>query len=120
MRMNLDVDVCSVLPSIRVPTLILHRTEVARLDVRGARYLAQRIPGARLVELPGRNLAPAVGDPEALLAELRVFFDQVESGNWRAGEPDRVLATVLFTDIVDSTALAAELSQRSAGRGLFC
>jgi hypothetical protein len=52
MRMNLDVDVCSVLPSIRVPTLILHRTEVARLDVRGARYLAKRIPGARLVELP--------------------------------------------------------------------
>jgi class 3 adenylate cyclase len=113
MRMNLDVDVCSVLPSIRVPTLILHRTELVRHDVRGARYLAERIPGAHLVELPGRNFAPAVGDPEALLAELRLFLDELESGAWLAGEPDRVLATVLFTDIVDSTALAAELGDRA-------
>jgi class 3 adenylate cyclase len=111
--MNLDVDVCSVLPSIRVPTLILHRTELVRHDVRGARYLAERIPGAHLVELPGRNFAPAVGDPEALLAELRLFLDELESGAWLAGEPDRVLATVLFTDIVDSTALAAELGDRA-------
>ena len=111
--MNLDVDVCPVLPSIRVPTLILHRTELTRLDVRGARYLAEHIPGARLVELPGRNFAPAVGDPEALLAELRLFLDELESGDWQAGEPDRVLATVLFTDIVDSTTRAAELGDRA-------
>jgi class 3 adenylate cyclase len=113
MRMNLDVDVCPVLPSIRVPTLILHRSEIQRNDVRSGRYLAEHILGARLVELPGRNFAPAVGDPEALLAELRLFLDELESGAWRAGEPDRVLATVLFTDIVGSTALAAELGDRA-------
>jgi class 3 adenylate cyclase len=113
MRMNLDVDVSPVLPSIRVPTLILHRTEVAMLDVRGARYIAEHIPGSRLVELQGRNFAPAVGDQETLLAELRRFLDEIEAGEWQAGASDRVLATVLFTDIVESTARAAELGDRA-------
>ena len=103
MRMNLDVDVCGVLGSIRVPTLVLHRTELARLDIRGARYLAEQIPGARLVELPGRNFAPAVGDAEALFAEIERFCADIQSGEWEAAEPDRMLATVLFTDIVGST-----------------
>jgi len=111
MRMNLDVDVCPVLPTIQVPTLVLHRTEVI-VDVRSARYLAEHIPGARLVELPGRNLAPSVGDHEALLAELRRFLDEIESGAWEANEPDRVLSTVLFTDIVGATARAVELGDR--------
>ena len=118
MRMNLDVDVCGVLPSVRVPTLILHRTEVAMLDVRGARYIADRIPGARLVELGGRNFAPAVGDQEALFTELERFVDDVQSGEWAAAEPDRVLSTVLFTDIVGSTMRAAELGD-SAWRTLL-
>jgi class 3 adenylate cyclase len=109
LRMNLDVDVCGVLPSIRVPTLILHRKEVAPQDVRSARYLADRIAGARLVELSGRNFAPGVGDQEALFAELERFVDDVVSGKWEAAEPDRVLSTVLFTDIVGSTTRAAEL-----------
>jgi len=108
-RMNLDVDVGGVLASIRVPTLVLHRTELARLDIRGARYLAEQIPGARLVELPGRNFAPAVGDADALLAEIERFCAEIQSGEWEELEPDRMLATVLFTDIVGSTQRMAEL-----------
>jgi class 3 adenylate cyclase/pimeloyl-ACP methyl ester carboxylesterase len=117
MRMNLDVDVCDVLPSVRVPTLVLHRTEVPAMD-RNGRYLADRIAGARLVELPGRNFAPGVGDQEALFTELERFVDDVQSGKWEAAEPDRVLSTVLFTDIVDSTMRAAELGD-SAWRTLL-
>jgi len=109
MRMNLDVDVRGVLGSIRVPTLVLHRTELARLDIRGARYLAGRIPGARLVELPGRNFAPAVGDADALFAEIERFCAEIRSGEWEELEPDRMLATVMFTDIVGSTQMMAEL-----------
>jgi class 3 adenylate cyclase len=112
MRMNLDVDVSGVLGSIRVPTLVLHRTELARLDVRGGRYLAERIPGARLVELPGRNFAPAVGDAEALFAEIERFCADIRAGEWGEFEPERMLATVLFTDIVGSTQRMAELGDR--------
>jgi len=112
MRMNLDVDVGGVLASIRVPTLVLHRTELARLDIRGARYLAEQIPGARLVELPGRNFAPAVGDADALFAEIERFCADLQSGEWEPAEPDRMLATVLFTDIVGSTEKMAELGDR--------
>jgi class 3 adenylate cyclase len=112
MRMNLDVDACGVLDSIRVPTLVLHRTELQRLDIRGARYLAEHIRGARLVELPGRNLAPAVGDAEALFAEVERFCADIQSGEWEPAEPDRMLATVLFTDIVGSTDKMAELGDR--------
>jgi class 3 adenylate cyclase len=112
MRMNLDVDVCGVLDSIRVPTLVLHRTELVRLDIRGARYLAEHIRGARLVELPGRNFAPAVGDAEALFAEIERFCADIQSGEWEPAEPDRMLATVLFTDIVGSTDKMAELGDR--------
>ena len=112
MRMNLDVDVCGVLDSIRVPTLVLHRSELARPDIRGARYLAEHIPGAKLVELPGRNFAPAIGDADALLAEIERFCSRIQSGEWEAAEPDRMLATVLFTDIVGSTQKMAELGDR--------
>jgi class 3 adenylate cyclase/alpha-beta hydrolase superfamily lysophospholipase len=118
MRMSLDVDVCSILPTIRVPTLILHRKDVPQVDVRSGRYLADRIPGARLVVLEGRNFAPSVGDQEALLREVTRFLDELESGEWKAPPSDRVLSTVLFTDIVGSTALAAELGD-SAWRDLL-
>jgi class 3 adenylate cyclase len=106
---NLDVDIRDVLPLIRVPTLVVQRTEV-RIAVREGRYLAERIPGARLVELPGRDFAPQLGDTERLLAEVEDFLSSVvaDEGQWQAA-PDRVLATVLFTDIVGSTNRAAEL-----------
>jgi class 3 adenylate cyclase/alpha-beta hydrolase superfamily lysophospholipase len=112
MRMNLDIDVSAVLPSIGVPTLVLHRTEIP-LDVRNGRYLADHIPGARFVELPGRNFAPQIGDQEAVFAELKHFFAEIQSGEWKAAEPDRVLSTVLFTDIVGSSEKAASLGDRA-------
>jgi class 3 adenylate cyclase len=113
LRTNLDVDVCDVLPLIRVPTLVLQRTEIEFIDLRNGRYLAEHIPGARLVELPGRDFAPQAGDPDRLFAELEGFFGQVSDGTLWEREPDRVLATVLFTDIVDATARAARLGDRA-------
>jgi class 3 adenylate cyclase/pimeloyl-ACP methyl ester carboxylesterase len=113
MRMNLDVDICDVLPLIRVPTLVMHRTEIEVLDVRSGRYLAEHIPGARLVELPGCDFAPQLGDPDRLFAELESFLKEVVEGEAWEAEPDRILATVLFTDIVGSTARAAELGDRA-------
>ena len=117
LRVNLDVDIRDVLPLVRVPTLVMQRTE-ALPDVREGRYVAERIPGARLVELPGRDFAPQLGDTERLLAELDGFFSAVVAeGRWQV-EPDRVLATVLFTDIVGATTRAAELGD-SAWRELL-
>jgi class 3 adenylate cyclase len=111
--MNLDVDIRDVLPLIRVPTLVMQRTEIEPLDIRNGRYLAEHIPGARLVELPGRDFAPQLGDPDRFFAELKSFLKEVVEGEAWEAEPDRVLATVLFTDIVDSTARAAELGDRA-------
>ena len=113
LRMNLDVDITGVLPLIRVPTLVMYRAEIEVLDVRTGRYLAEHIPGARLVELPGRDFAPQLGDPDRFFAELESFLQEVVKGEAWEAEPDRVLATVLFTDIVDSTARAAELGDRA-------
>ena len=113
LRMNLDVDVRDVLHSVHVPTLVLHRTEVPVPDVRGARYMAERIPNARLVELPGRNLGPPFGDQEQLIVELERFLAEAPEGREEfEQEADRVLATVLFTDIVGATTQAAELGDR--------
>jgi class 3 adenylate cyclase len=112
-RMSIDLDVCDVLPSIRVPTLVMHRTEVVRPDVRTARYLADHIPGARLVEVPGNEITPSRGDTNLLFAELEGFFTEVLEGKQWEAEPDRVLATVLFTDITDATSRAIELGDRA-------
>jgi class 3 adenylate cyclase len=111
-RMNDDVDVCPVLPSIRAPTLVLQR-EGAHWDVRSSRYLASRVPRARLVELPGADFVPYLGDQEQLFAELEAFLAEASKGTHWQAEPDRVLATVLFTDIVAATARMAELGDRS-------
>jgi class 3 adenylate cyclase len=113
MRMNRDLDVCDVLPLIRVPTLVMSRPEVSAQELRTGRYLADHIPGARLVELPGADLVPAWGDSDRVLAELEAFFADVVEGKQGEAEPDRVLATVLFTDIVQSTTRAAELGDRA-------
>ncbi len=102
-RMNLDIDVRQVLPSIRVPTLLLHRKDERVFDVRGMRYMAERIPGAEYVELAGRDHAWFI-DPEQQLLEVERFLTGIWArGEWDAVETDRVLATVLFTDIVGST-----------------
>jgi class 3 adenylate cyclase len=83
------------------------------VEVRNSRYLAEHIPGARLVELPGRDFAPQVGDSDGLFAELELFLSEIAEGKAWQGEPDRVLATVLFTDIVGSSEKAAALGDRA-------
>jgi class 3 adenylate cyclase len=108
MRMNMEIDVRHVLPAIRVPTLVLHRTDDRVADVRNSRYIAERIPGARAVELPGVDHFAWIGDTERVLAEIGSFLAEVREGV----ELDRRLATVLFTDIVGSTEKAAELGDR--------
>src|SRR5205085_2340772 len=97
------VDVCDLLPLIRVPTLVLHRKDGGAWDIRSGRYLADHIPGARFVELPGADFLPSVGDQEALFDELESFLTDVVAGKHAYVEPDRVLATVLFSDIVGAT-----------------
>jgi pimeloyl-ACP methyl ester carboxylesterase len=103
-----DIDVRHVLPTIRVPTLILHSVGDAVIDVRYARHMAERIPGAKLVELPGADHLVWLADAEIALAEIGEFLTGVRP----VAEPDRVLATVLFTDIVKSTETAASLGDR--------
>jgi len=114
MQMNKEIDVRPILPAVHVPTLILHRTgdRVARPEQ--AHYLAEHVPGARLVELPGIDHIPWVGDGDAILNEIEEFL----TGARHEPDIDRVLATVLFTDIVGSTARAAALGDRK-GRDLL-
>jgi class 3 adenylate cyclase len=106
-RMNSEIDARHILPTIRVPTLVLHRVGDPRVTVDAGRYLATRIPGAKYVELPGNDHAPFdIGD--RLADEIEEFL----TGSRTDAEPDRVLATVMFTDIVDSTKRASELGDR--------
>jgi len=107
-KMNTQVDIRQILPSIRVPTLVIHRTGDLDIDVGGARWMAGRLPNARFVELPGNDHIPWVGDQDAILDEIEEFLTGVRRGP----EPDRMLATVLFTDIVASTERAAALGDR--------
>lgn len=107
-RMNIDIDVRHVLPAIRVPTLILHRTGDRLVPVEHARYMAGAIVEAKFVELPGIDHVPWVGDTDSILTEVEEFLTGVRPHP----EPDRVLATVLFTDVVGSTQRAAEVGDR--------
>lgn len=104
-----QIDVRRALPTIQCPTLVMHRRDDDVFDVRNARYVAEHVPGARFVELEGRDNLIAVGDTDAALAEIEQFL----TGTRRPVVSDRVLATVLFTDIVDSTGHAARLGDRS-------
>jgi pimeloyl-ACP methyl ester carboxylesterase len=106
MRMSAQIDVRHVLPAIRVPTLVLHRADEYLADA--SRYVGDRIPGARIVELPGNDHLPWLGDQDAVLDEIEEFLTGVRPHPTL----DRVLATVLFTDIVGSTQLAVELGDR--------
>jgi pimeloyl-ACP methyl ester carboxylesterase len=105
-EMFLDLDVRDVLPLIQAPTLVLHRKHDHAVNVRAGRWLAEQIPGARYVELEGVDHAPWAGpDTERVLDEIEEFLTGVRPGP----KVDRVLATVLFTDIVDSTQVATEM-----------
>lgn len=109
LRMNTQIDIRHVLPMIRVPALILHRTGDHDADVAEGRWIASQIPGARFVELAGEDHFPWLSDQDAVLDEVEEFLTGVR----RAPEPNRVLATVLFTDIVGSTERAASHSDRA-------
>ncbi len=107
MAANMELDIRAILPTIRVPTLLLHRTG-DMLPVEGARYMAERIPGARLIEMEGDDHWPWVGDPDEVCGHVEEFV----TGSRHEPETDRVLATVLFTDIVGSTERASEIGDR--------
>jgi class 3 adenylate cyclase len=104
-EVNGSIDVRHMLGSIRVPTLLLHRTHDQAMNVEHSRYLAEHIAGARLIELPGDDTFPFLGDSDAVLGEIEEFL----TGDRRPPDHDRLLATVLFTDIVGSTERAASL-----------
>jgi class 3 adenylate cyclase len=106
--MNADVDVRAVLPSISVPTLVVHRAGERFIDIRHSRYLAEHIPGARYVELRGAEVFSFGTEQDSLLDEIEEFL----TGARQAPHSERVLATVMFSDIVGSTRAAAELGDR--------
>jgi pimeloyl-ACP methyl ester carboxylesterase len=112
-RMNKEIDTRPVLPAVTVPTLVLHGSEDQIVPVQAGAYIARRIRSARLVELPGvGHLALGAGDSR-IQDEIEQFLTDVwQAGGWEDAEPDRMLATVLFTDIVESTAKAIELGDR--------
>jgi class 3 adenylate cyclase len=109
MRMNSQIDITDILPTVKVPTLIIHRRDDVTVNVEGGRLLAERIPNAKYVELSGVDHLPMVGEnPNRILDEMAQFL----TGELRPIETERILATVLFTDIVDSTQRAAEMGDR--------
>ena len=105
--MNTEIDIRDVLPTISVPTLVLHRAHESWRD--GSRFMGKHIRGARMVELPGNDHLPWEGDSESLLDEIERFL----SGLRDDVHPDRVLATLLFADIVGSSERAAEIGDRA-------
>jgi class 3 adenylate cyclase len=112
-RMNQEIDARHILPAIRVPTLVMHRVGDSMVSFEGGRYLAANIPGSKYIELPGVNHNFVLAGEQDMLSrvvgEVEEFLTGSRSG---AVEIDRVLATVMFTDIVDSTMRAAMLGDR--------
>jgi len=111
--MNMRIDVRGVLGSIRVPTLVLHRNSDTSVKIEEGRYLAERIPGARLIEVPGEGHVGSAAEAVPWLEEVEGFLRHVweTSGSFEA-EPERALATILFTDIVGSTERAISMGDR--------
>ncbi len=108
-RMLHTIDVRPILPSVQAPTLVIHRRDNSFLPVENGRFLAERIPGARIVELPGTEHAHWAGDSASILDEIQEFL----TGRPAPPPSDRVLATVLFTDIVGSSETASRIGDRS-------
>jgi class 3 adenylate cyclase len=109
MRMNSQIDISGILPAVRVPTLVIHRTGDKTVNVEGGRDMAAHIPGARLVELPGIDHIFYVGENAD---EISDAIEEFLTGSRLSVPVDRVLATVLFTDIVGSTEKAAALGDQ--------
>jgi len=112
-RMNKEIDIRQVLPTVRVPALVMHGSEDQIVPVEAGAYTAQRLSSARFIELPGvGHMALSAGGTQ-IQAEIERFLTAVwQTGGWEDVEPERMLATVLFTDIVESTAKAIELGDR--------
>jgi pimeloyl-ACP methyl ester carboxylesterase len=108
-EMNLDIDIRGVLSSVHVPTLIIQATDDVVAPVGQARYVAERIPGAKYIEVAGIDHVPWTGDAETVLGEIEEFL----TGERHGPTADRVLATVLFTDIVGSTEQDAQRGDRA-------
>ena len=118
-RMNIEIDIRGILPSIRVPTLILHREGDRLINVENSRYMAARISGAKYCELKGVDHLPWFGDAEAVLGQIEEFLTGVRPG----ASTDRDLSTILFVDVVGSTEAGEILVSRTvrdlvAGSGL--
>jgi class 3 adenylate cyclase len=109
MRMNSEIDIRPILPTIRVPTFIIHRQGDVRVNVEAGRFMARQIPNAKYLELPGSDHALWTGETERVLDAVEEFL----TGSRSANESDRVLATVLFTDIVNSTKRAETIGDRA-------
>jgi pimeloyl-ACP methyl ester carboxylesterase len=107
-QLLLQTDVCDILSSIRVPTLVVHRVDDRATLVGGGRYLAEHIPGAKYVELSGEDHFAWVGDSVGVISEVEEFL----TGTRQVADSERILATVLFTDIVSSTEKAAAFGDR--------
>ena len=109
LRMNTEIDIRAILPTIHVPTLVIHRTGDRDARVEEGRWLAARIAGAKFIELPGNDHFPWVGDQDAILDEIQVFLTGVRP----TPESDRELSTLLFTDIAGSTELLTRLGDQA-------
>jgi class 3 adenylate cyclase len=107
-RMNAEIDVRHILPTVRVPTLVLHRQNDMAVPASEGRYLAASIPNSKYVELPGVDHLPFAGDGDSVIDEIEEFITGVRDPL----ERNRVLATVMFTDIVESTERALDLGDR--------
>jgi len=107
-RMNTHIDIRNVLSSIHVPTLVIHRKGDRDVSVANGVYLANHIAGAKYVEMDGEDHIPNAGNSDAIVDEIEEFL----TGARTVGSPDRMLSTILFTDIVDSTKTAVELGDK--------
>ncbi|MGH2651899.1 MAG: alpha/beta fold hydrolase, partial [Actinomycetota bacterium] len=108
LKVGMETEALALLGSIRVPTLVVCRSGDRFIDPEHSRVMARGIPGARLVELPGQDAAWWIGDSDAIFDEIEEFLTGIRP----VREPDRVVATVLFTDVVGSTEKAAEVGDR--------
>ncbi len=117
-RMNLEIDIRGILPAIHVPTLVMHNSGDRWTEVERGRDLARRIPGATFVEFPIEGHITPAADMPPVLAEIRTFLEGAWQTTGVEREPERILATVMFTDIVGPTAMAAEIGE-ARWRGLL-
>lgn len=109
MRMNSQINISDILSAIHVPTLVIHKVDDTMVNIEGGRELAAGIPGARLIEMPGKDHLPWYDDAENYIADMEEFL----TGKRSDPIVDRVLATVLFTDIVDSTVRAERMGDQA-------